>query len=238
MVSPKSTTKARPKEGSSPCLSFSILAMLFSTGIEYKLFSIWQREIHMKKFETGHIDEIPQFKLKCDAAQDHKDSLGTVKACGCKRVFTLCPSITAEALALHFALREAKALPLLPLVLETDALQLVKEWRTSGLTDNDLSRVVMDARIEAYCLNIRTLLFRFREANRVAHHLAKWTLSSVNEKLWFDSFPREPVDVGIKELEMVAEMAERAAEKDKVRDYVDGRVVVDYIVPAAQSTSL
>ncbi|GAB4838019.1 hypothetical protein Ancab_027546 [Ancistrocladus abbreviatus] len=43
---------------------------------------------------------------------------------------------------------------------------------------------------------------------------------------------------GINELDAATGMAEIAAEKDKVRDYIDGLVVVDYVVPSAQSASL
>ncbi|GAB2291879.1 hypothetical protein Dimus_026129 [Dionaea muscipula] len=43
---------------------------------------------------------------------------------------------------------------------------------------------------------------------------------------------------GMRELEAAAEKQEVAAEKDRVREYIDGVMVVDYIVPSAQSASL
>lgn len=43
---------------------------------------------------------------------------------------------------------------------------------------------------------------------------------------------------GLSELDAADQNVEIAKEKDKVRDYIDSLVIVDYVVPSAQSASL
>ncbi|GAB4854651.1 hypothetical protein Ancab_023233 [Ancistrocladus abbreviatus] len=108
----------------------------------------------------------------------------------------VCSSLSAKAVALHFALPLVLSSGLQPLAIETDALQLVQELNSMS-ANIEVGLVISDTRVESLKMGIDILSFYPRDTNTVAHQMAKLALHFLSDTLQFHAFPDEiSVNVG------------------------------------------
>ncbi|GAB4827301.1 hypothetical protein Ancab_034188 [Ancistrocladus abbreviatus] len=96
-----------------------------------------------------------------------------------------------EVLALRFALLAIKTLHLHSVLLEIHSLQLAREWSADPLPKNELGLLIEDAKSVAKASGSGVLIFCSREANKVAHTMAKLALCLSEDTIWVGDFPKE-----------------------------------------------
>ncbi|GAB4854382.1 hypothetical protein Ancab_022968, partial [Ancistrocladus abbreviatus] len=76
-----------------------------------------------------------------------------------------------------------------PLLVETDALQVVHRWKNPYPDENEVSLILEDVKTEVEHLGIAGLAYYPLLANKVARHLAKVALSYSNVVIWENEYP-------------------------------------------------
>ncbi|GAB4854385.1 hypothetical protein Ancab_022971 [Ancistrocladus abbreviatus] len=147
----------------------------------------------MVKIYISHCGPLPTYGKKymrafaniCNASipEDHmvqaSSQASLVKVCDYKKTYRAQSSIIIETLATRFAFRSTQNLDFKPLLVKTDALQVVHRWKNP----------YPDLKTEAAHLGIVGLAYYPRLANKVAHHLAKVALSYSNVVICENEFP-------------------------------------------------
>ncbi|GAB4856442.1 hypothetical protein Ancab_014357, partial [Ancistrocladus abbreviatus] len=79
-----------------------------------------------------------------------------VLACGSTRMEMVCDSVLVEALALRFGITTMLPLGFLPLLLETDASQVVQEWEQPNPMSNEVGMIINDVKEVAHAAGVST----------------------------------------------------------------------------------
>ncbi|XP_042944640.1 uncharacterized protein LOC122278525 [Carya illinoinensis] len=149
-------------------------------------------------------------KVNWDAALDVKnkqvaigiivrDSEGEILACLCSKLSIVVKAIVAEAYALRRALFFCLELGLQKVLLEGDSQVVVKDtnsnadiWANYGVVIEDIRSLLKDNM--SWSVN-----FIHREANNVAHSLAKMALTCDEEIVWMEEGPPQIMNAVLKE---------------------------------------
>ncbi|GAB4841009.1 hypothetical protein Ancab_021758 [Ancistrocladus abbreviatus] len=163
-----------------------------------------------QKLLTWKPPHLNHYKINTDAASNKmgkvglsfviRDSRGLVSACGCHPTFSRGTSMVLDAMAIRFALTTIKTWEMTPLMIETDALQLVTEWSQTTPSENELSLILSDIKEIAIMLEIEVISYCPGEANRVAHSLARSAIDCLYAKVWKNCLPIAISKVLLKDL--------------------------------------
>lgn len=119
-----------------------------------------------------------------------RDSDGCVVLAAAKTSWLLVSVERAELSAFQWAVELALEYKWAKVVFEGNAQVVVKALQGS-ISRSFHSQIVVDnVRSAVSSLDCLSFLFCFREANFVAHHLAKWAVASICNNVWCDGGPR------------------------------------------------
>ncbi|KAK1574906.1 hypothetical protein Q3G72_000924 [Acer saccharum] len=110
-------------------------------------------------------------------------------ACLCQSVEACCHPQIAEALAIRRGLHFALEAGLVPAMLESDALSVVKMIGSNSVPNADIGVIIHDVFEFLGILCFESINFVPRLANKVAHSLAKLALSHRGEFVWLKDCP-------------------------------------------------
>ncbi|XP_042958180.1 uncharacterized protein LOC122293763 [Carya illinoinensis] len=128
-----------------------------------------------------------------------RDSEGEIFACLCLRVNNLLKPVCVEACALRRAMFFCLELGCSNAVFEGDSLVVVNAANSEGEVGTDYSVIIEDTR-KMLNNNVRwSVKFTHREANNVAHILAKLALDCSDETVWIEEGPPQIKNFVLKE---------------------------------------
>ncbi|GAB4841243.1 hypothetical protein Ancab_021976, partial [Ancistrocladus abbreviatus] len=118
----------------------------------------------------------------------------------CHPTFSRGTSTVLEAMAIRFVLTTIKTWGMTPLMIETNALQLVTEWNQITPSENELSLTLSYIKEIAIMLGIEVISYCPREANSVAHSLARLAVDCLYDEVWKNYLPIAISKVVLKDL--------------------------------------
>ena len=140
------------------------------------------------------------YKLNIDAAfhangsgaagailRDHK---GSPLAGACWPLDNLLDAATAEALALQKDLTLIECIRCSPVIIETDSMELCQSYNGVIEIWSPYSAILVDCFVKAHSIGSVSVQHCRREANVVAHNLAKHALETNSYTFWEDDPPR------------------------------------------------
>lgn len=129
-----------------------------------------------------------------------RDSSGKVLLAASKSSWPALDAERAEIDAFLWAARKVKEQQWNNVIIEGDVQSVVKALQ-GYITRNFYNQVMISNTLEELA-NVNNLSFNFcfREANEVAHRLARWVAASVCSSVWFDDGPLWIQDVVISDL--------------------------------------
>ncbi|KAK3193886.1 hypothetical protein Dsin_025196 [Dipteronia sinensis] len=143
--------------------------------------------------------KVPQ-KINVDAALDMdgyvvgfglvvQNSHGLVVASSVQRVIASYSSFTAETMAVLQGLNFAIDLGVRPIVIESDALAAVKLIDSGAYSSADIGVIIGEILTKLEGIDGGSVQFVSREANYVAHTLARMGLSISDDVVWLEDYP-------------------------------------------------
>ncbi|XP_042958077.1 uncharacterized protein LOC122293606 [Carya illinoinensis] len=128
-----------------------------------------------------------------------RDSEGEILACMCLRMNNLLKPACAEAYALRRAMFFCLELGCSSAVFEGDSLVVVNATNSGCEVSLDYSVIIEDTRKMLSNDGKWSVKFTHREANNVAHTLAKLTLDCSDETVWIEEGPLQIKNSVLKE---------------------------------------
>ncbi|KAK2661981.1 hypothetical protein Ddye_000555 [Dipteronia dyeriana] len=155
----------------------------------------------------------PMYKINTDASIQTQsncigvgivihDRSGWVMGSSAQRIQACFTPQIAKAIAILRGVDFARDMGLLPDVVESDALGVVKHINDGTIISADVGLVLSDI-LHIMCLvGIESVLFVSRKVNMVAHYLSKMALAIDQDRFWVEEFPPDMGNLVQKNLPM------------------------------------
>ena len=139
----------------------------------------------MLNVDAAYDEENGQGSLGCVA----RDSSGKFIAASCKVISFAADAFMAEAYAMREGLSLAQHLGVNNFIIQSDNLQAIETMIDGGFSSTSSSAIFDDCRV--LCLGFRNFTFKhcYREANEVAHELARHSFINFVDCFWDDDPP-------------------------------------------------
>ncbi|PON50688.1 Ribonuclease H [Parasponia andersonii] len=129
-----------------------------------------------------------------------RNSSGEVMAALAKWIDGCFSSKVTETKALGLSLLWAKDVGLNLQVVESDALTVVQALQTSSICNSEFGALLLDVFSLLFLFHGVCVRHVYRDANRVAHELAKYALRLDDELIWLEDVPPPVLSVVFSDL--------------------------------------
>ncbi|KAL5827457.1 hypothetical protein ACOSQ4_019254 [Xanthoceras sorbifolium] len=118
-----------------------------------------------------------------------RDAEGFVLAAGAQPLQFCVSPLVAEAMAILRGIQFASEMGISPIMVESDSLSVINIITSHAFPLSDVGVVISDIYRSIEALNDFKIIFASRQANSVAHGLAKLALSLSDASFWLEDYP-------------------------------------------------